>query len=123
MDWKNILIVDDSKTARMIIKRCLEIAGYTNIVFFEAEDGISALEFLKENTVDIIFTDLKMPKMDGKTFVLKLKCNEYTKQIPVIVITSMGNTFIDEQLITSGAHTVIQKPLSPLKMREALGEI
>lgn len=123
VNCRNILIVDDSKTARMIIKRCLEIAGYTDITYFEADDGTSALKSLEENSVDIIFTDLKMPNMDGKTFVQKLKSNESTKQIPVVVITSMGNAFIRDQLLTSGACSIIQKPISPIKVREALGGV
>jgi two-component system chemotaxis response regulator CheY len=117
------MIADDSETARMIIKRCLEIIGFSNIVFFEADDGRSALDFLKDHKVDIIFTDLKMPNMDGKDFVNTLKCEESTRHIPVVVITSMGNPFIEEQLRIAGACLIIQKPISPLKVREALGEI
>jgi two-component system, chemotaxis family, chemotaxis protein CheY len=123
MNGKNILIVDDSKTARMIIKRCLEIVGYPDIVFFEADDGTSALDFLKSHKVDIIFTDLKMPNMDGKDFVKALKCEACTRDIPVVVITSMGNTFVEDQLRIAGARSIIQKPISPLKVREALGGI
>lgn len=121
MELKSILIVDDSQTARMIIKRCLEIAGFKDVIYFEAEDGDCALEFLSKNPVDIILTDLKMPNMDGEMFVKKLKNNEYTKQIPVIVITSMGNHFVEEQLRSAGACSILQKPISPVKLKEALG--
>lgn len=121
MGFKRILIVDDSQTARMIIKRCLEIVGYKDVMYYEAEDGDRALEFLSENPVDIVFTDLKMPNMDGEMFVRTLKNNECTKQIPVVVITSMGNPYIIEQLRSAGACSIIQKPVSPVKVKEALG--
>ena len=64
MDVKEILIVDDSATSRMIIKRCIDIAGFHDITYHEAEDGVKAMSFLDNNHVDLVLTDLKMPKME-----------------------------------------------------------
>ena len=71
MEYKKILIIDDSATSRMIIRRCFEIAEFHNSRYYEAEDGLRAVSFLQENIVDLILSDLKMPKMDGNTFIKK----------------------------------------------------
>lgn len=122
MNYKKILIVDDSATSRMIIKRCFEIAGYPNAKYYEAEDGLSAVTFLQENWVDLILSDLKMPKMDGNTFIKKLKMRDETRDIPVVVISSMGNEVTESQLLGDGVRAIIRKPLSPEKVVKALGE-
>ncbi|MEW5818199.1 MAG: response regulator [Spirochaetota bacterium] len=122
MKYKEILIVDDSATARMIIKRCFDIAGYHDITFYEAEDGIKAVSFLEDQKVDLILTDLKMPKMDGNTFVKKLHTKKETVNIPIVVISSMGNDIMESQLLEAGVKAIIRKPLSPAKILETLGD-
>ena len=121
MECKSILIVDDSATSRFIIRRCFEMAGFLSAQYYEAEDALQALSFLQENMVDLILSDLKMPKMDGKPFIKKLKMKDGTKEIPVVVISSMGNDVTESQLLEAGVKAIIRKPLSPEKVVEALG--
>ena len=121
MEYKDILIVDDSATSRMIIKRCFEIAGFHEAQYHEAEDGLKAVGLLQDTKVDLILSDLKMPKMDGNTFIKKLKMREVTKDIPVVVISSMGNDVSENQLLTSGVKAIIRKPLSPAKVVRVFG--
>ncbi len=123
MKFNNILIVDDSATSRMIIKRCFEIAGYRDSKYYEAENGLQAISLLEEKTIDLILSDLKMPKMDGKTFIKKIKCNNKTKEVTIIVISSMSNDITEEQLIQQGVKGIIQKPISPQKILNTLGVI
>lgn len=120
MKYKKILIVDDSATSRMIIKRCFEIAGFYDSEYYEAEDGLKAVSFLRRNKVDLILSDLKMPKMDGNTFIRKLNITETTKHIPIVVISSMGSDLTEEQLLNKGVKAIIRKPLSPEKVVNAL---
>lgn len=120
MKYEKILIVDDSTTSRMIIKRCFFIAGYENSEYREAEDGLAALIALQEQPVDLIVTDLNMPRMDGATFVRRLKMKEGMKSIPVLVISSIGNNAVKDELIGTNVLAVIRKPLSPLKIIESL---
>lgn len=122
MDFKDVLIVDDSATSRMIIKRCFDIAGFHELKFHEAEDGLKAITFLDGNKVDLVVTDLKMPKMDGNTFLKKLRLREEGKSMPVIVISSMGNDVLESQLLEAGVKAIIRKPLSPIKLLEVLGD-
>ena len=122
MKYQKILIADDSATSRMIIKRCIEMAGFFDIDYLEAEDGLQGLTILDTEKVDLIITDLKMPKMDGKTFIRKLKSNDETKDIPVVVISSLDNSVLEERLKREGVLSVIGKPLSPAKVLDFMEE-
>ncbi len=121
MAYERIMIVDDSSTSRMIIKRCFFIAGYEDSQYFEAEDGLAALNLLKDHQVDLIVSDLNMPRMDGGTFIRRLKMKEDMSHIPVMVISSIGNDKIKEELAGPNLFAVIRKPLSPTKILDALG--
>lgn len=121
MAYEKILIVDDSATSRMIIKRCFHIAGYESSEYIEAEDGLSALSMLKENKVDLIVSDLNMPRMDGTTFIRRLKMKEGENHTPVMIISSIGSDAVREELMGTNVLSVIRKPLSPAKILEALG--
>lgn len=121
MSYDKIMIVDDSSTSRMIIKRCFFIAGYENSEYFEAEDGLAALSLLKNQEMDLIVSDLNMPRMDGSTFIRRLRMKEDVSHIPVMVISSIGNDKVKEELIGSNLLAVLKKPLSPAKIIEALG--
>ncbi len=120
MQLKSVLIVDDSATSRMITKRCFMMAGYQDIIFHEAEDGLNAITFLNGRVVDLIVTDLRMPKMDGKTFIRKLKMGDTTASMPIIVLSSMGNEQLEAELGGEKLLAIIRKPLSPSKIAEVL---
>jgi len=121
MRYRRILIVDDSATSRMIIRRCFEIAGFRESEYFEAEDGVMAISFLRNHPVDLVVSDLRMPKMDGGTFIKKLRMTPETKNIPVVVTSSMSSDVLEAQLLQSGVKAVIRKPISPAKVAEAIG--
>ena len=121
MRYRRILIVDDSATSRMIIRRCFEIAGFRESEYFEAEDGVMAISFLRNHPVDLVVSDLRMPKMDGGTFIKKLRMTPETKSIPVVVTSSMSSDVLEAQLLQSGVKAVIRKPISPAKVAEAIG--
>lgn len=124
MDFDRVLIVDDSATSRMIIRRCCEIAGMVRAEFLEAEDGLRALSVLQEQTVDLILSDLRMPKMDGGTFIRKLGMKEDTRDIPVVVVSSIGNDAMERLLLATGSvRGIIKKPISPEKVVEVVGGV
>ncbi len=122
MKYKKILIVDDSTTSRMIIKRCFFIAGYENAEYLEAEDGLAALSVLEGSDVDLIVSDLNMPRMDGVTLIKRLRMKEGKGSIPVLIISSIGNEAMEEELSGPSVLSVICKPLSPMKLVDVLGE-
>ncbi|WP_319477332.1 response regulator [Marispirochaeta aestuarii] len=122
MECSRILIVDDSATSRMIIRRCFQIAGYGEIQYLEAEDGLAALSLLQKERVDLIVSDIKMPKMDGTTLVRKLRLNRDIGDIPVVIISSVGNEALEEQLRESAVKAIIKKPVSPAKILSFMEE-
>ncbi len=122
MQYKAVMIVDDSPTSRMIIQRCVEMTGIEVASFLFAENGIDALALIDENPqTDLIFSDINMPKMDGQTFIRLLKNKEKTASIPVIITSSIADGSIEASMRELGIMSVIKKPVSPEKIVRALG--
>ncbi len=117
---KRILIVDDSTTARMIIKKCLQIVGFEEWDVVEASNGREALHAAKQDNVNLVLTDLNMPVMDGVTLIKWLKSNPRLNELPVVVISSAGNPEKQRELNSLGVSNVIGKPLSPNHLHQAL---
>lgn len=120
---KRVVIADDSSTARMIICRCLKIAGLADAAFIEVDNGREALSKAGEENTDLVVSDLNMPVMDGETFLKWMKSNPKTKDIPVIIITSSSSPAIKSNLMSLGALAVIYKPVSPASILDVLKKI
>lgn len=120
---ERIVIADDSQTARMYIRRCLEIAGIIGASVVEVKNGKEALESVRENHADLLITDLNMPVMDGETLLKWLKQCPELSEMPVLVITSAGNPAKEIQLAKLGAFNVLSKPISPSSLRAVLGPL
>jgi two-component system chemotaxis response regulator CheY len=122
---ERIIIADDSETARMFIKRCLEIIGLRDAQFLEAANGRDALQLTKEQLakgepVDLLVSDLNMPVMDGVTLLKWVKTSPRLVQLPVLIITSAGNPAKEQELMEQGALAVLNKPVSPASLLKAL---
>ena len=120
---KRILIADDSGTARMVIQRCLEIAGFQGAEFIEASNGKEALVLLKEKPADLVATDYNMPEMNGADLLKNIKASPRLHDIPVLVITSAANPQKIDELKKMEAFAVLSKPLTPAELAAALGPI
>jgi two-component system nitrogen regulation response regulator NtrX len=101
-----ILIVDDEAAIRSALKEVLEYEGFT---ITEAADGEAALKMVLNESFDLIFCDIKMPKLDGLDFLSELKKEEI--QVPVVMITGHGTIDTAVEAIKRGAYDFIQKPL------------
>jgi two-component system, chemotaxis family, chemotaxis protein CheY len=117
-----ILIADDSRTARMIVRRCLEMAGFQGASFVEAADGADALLLAGREAPDLIVADLNMPKLDGESLLKTLKEGAATRPIPVVIASSAINAVRSARLTELGAHGIVQKPVSPAALSQALGD-
>jgi len=117
---KKALLVDDSKSARMIIGRMLKKMDLDVVV---AEDGFNALELLKTNTPDLIFMDYMMPGMNGIETMHKIHAQNNTKNTPVIMCTGNENDDEIELFIAEGAVDVLAKPPSMDAIRRILGSV
>ena len=122
MTFQNVLIVDDSSTSRLIVKKCMEIAGYEDLKFFEAEDGMVAIGMLKKMQIDLILTDLNMPKMDGANFIREIRKEFPNYKGEIVVISSLAEGKLDDDLRAMGIRYIIKKPISPQKIVETIGD-
>ncbi len=122
---KEIMIVDDSATSRMFIKRCVEVilTDQDEVTCYEAGDGKEALGKLKENPTDLVLIDLNMPVMDGATLLRWLKGSPKLTHIPVIVITSVDNPAKRDELKELGAYEVLSKPIAPAKLMPVVNQV
>jgi DNA-binding NtrC family response regulator len=101
-----ILIVDDEAAIRSALKEVLEYEGFT---ISEAPDGEAALKMVLKESFDLIFCDIKMPKLDGLDFLSELKKEDI--QVPVVMITGHGTIDTAVEALKRGAYDFIQKPL------------
>ncbi|MFW5800054.1 MAG: SpoIIE family protein phosphatase [Spirochaetota bacterium] len=113
MTKEKILIVDDSPTNVKFIKMFLLKEGYK---IYVAENGIEALQILKKENIDLVITDIVMPKMDGYELCAKMKINKETKEIPIIVITALSETEDKVKTLDSGADEFLSKPFNSIEL-------
>ncbi len=114
----NVLIVDDSRAMRMIVKRTLRQAGFSGLNVQEAANGKEALDKIIGETPDLVLTDWNMPEMTGIELLLALKEREI--QVKVGVVTSQGTAEMQEQAKQAGALFLLAKPFTPESFRAAL---
>ena len=106
----NVLIIDDEKLIRDVVKEyCLN----ENFTVFEAENGITGLNILEQNIIDIIVLDIMMPKMDGYTFFSKMK-EKYN--IPTIILSARSEEYDKLFGFSIGIDDYLTKPFSPREL-------
>ncbi|GAB6125264.1 MAG TPA: response regulator [Humidesulfovibrio sp.] len=111
---KHILIVDDSKTVRNLVAFIMKKEGFKVTT---AEDGLDGLEKLyAAEQVDLIVSDVNMPRMDGFTFIKNVREQEAYRDIPIIVLSTEGQDKDIETGLTLGANLYMVKPAQPEKM-------
>jgi len=119
----NILVVDDSKTVRAVVKKTLSLAGVPIQEYHEAANGKEALEILNEEWIDIVFADINMPIMGGIEMVEKMADNGLMKTIPVIIISTEGSKSRIEKLKSKGVSAYLRKPFTPELLKKVVDDI
>ncbi len=115
-----VLIVDDSPAMRAFVRRVVEMSGFEAGLFFEAGNGEEAIEVLNGNWVDVILTDINMPKMNGEQFLRHVEADEHLRAIPVIVISTDATEQRRTQMMNLGARGYVTKPFTPEGLRQEL---
>ncbi len=115
-----ILIVDDSSMARTLIRRSLEVCGFDELNVLEASNGVNAMEVLRNNPIDMVFTDLNMPEMDGEGLLKRIKSSPRLNHIPVVVISSKKSSATERKLIAEHAVAVLGKPIVLPELNDVL---
>jgi two-component system response regulator AtoC len=114
---KQVLIVDDEPNLRKILSAQLTRDGYDALT---AEDGEQALHLLREHHIDLIITDLKMPKVDGMT--LLKRALELEPELPVVLITAHGTIDTAVEALKRGAFDFVTKPFDKDEVRQIVAK-
>ena len=115
----NILIVDDSRTSRKILKKILEDAGHT--VIAEAKDGEDGYLKYKELKPELVTLDITMPKMDGIEALMLIK--KYNENAEAVMITAAGQKEKMIQAVKYGASEFITKPYESDEVERIIAQI
>jgi len=116
----NILIVDDSSLTRKRIKRIIEMVDLDVGQFLEAENGIEALKVLDKSSVNLVLADLNMPGMGGAEMIQRMKRDEATRSIPVVVVSTESKTTRIKELLVEGVKDYLHKPFTPEEFKEIM---
>jgi len=112
-----ILIVEDDPTTVQLIEFLLKKNNFEVLI---AYNGVEALQITKKEKSDLILMDVMMPKMDGIEAIEKLKKDETTRDIPIVILSALGQEMDVMRGLQAGASGYIVKPFSP---KELLDEI
>mgnify|MGYP002749776402 FL=1 len=115
-----IMIVDDSETIREVLTRSIHMTKLPLEEIIQADNGITALEKLEDNWIDIIFTDINMPQMNGIELINALNENAEYKDIPVVIVSTEGSKKRIEELYRKGIKGYLRKPFTPEKIRDVI---
>jgi len=114
----DVLVVDDSFTARKHINRVLGNMGIEKIT--NAKDGKEAIEIIKTKYFDLIVTDYNMPEMDGKQLIEQVRNNSNQSTIPILMVSSESDDNRLAAVQQAGVSAICDKPFEPETVRELL---
>ncbi len=117
MAWR-VLIVDDSVTTRRVVRRALELARLPISEIVEASNGEEALAILRARPLDLVMTDIHMPKLTGVELIACMRADPRLQSMPVIVITSEGGLGRVRMLNRLKVQGYIRKPFPPERVRD-----
>lgn len=116
----DVLVVDDSAAIRKILHRVLRQTGMAIRTIYEAGDGQEALASMAANPVQLVLTDINMPKMDGLQLLASLKAATQWRDIPVVMITTEGGETKVAEAVKLGAAGYVRKPFTADQIKEKL---
>ena len=105
-----VLFIDDDPITRKVYTAGMAMAGIPTHIVGSPEEAAAILE---EKQIDVIVTDLMMPKYNGVDLIQAVRAADYTKHIPILVFTSGGNMELVEQAAFAGANDIMQKHSTP----------
>jgi two-component system chemotaxis response regulator CheY len=117
---RTIMTVDDSTSMRQMVKATLQSAGYGVV---EAADGQEALDYARENSVDLVISDVNMPRMDGITLVHELRALSTYRLTPLLLLTTESSQEKKLEGKKAGATGWIVKPFNPAQLLATLQKL
>ncbi len=123
MSDKNMkfLVIDDFPTMRRIVRNLLKELGYANVE--EAEDGVDALNKLREGSFDFVVSDWNMPNLDGLEMLKQIRQDDQLKHLPVLMVTAEAKKENIIEAAQAGASGYVVKPFTAGTLEEKLNKI
>lgn len=115
-----ILTVDDSPSMRALLRHALTTEGFD---VAQAEDGVDALEWLAENSCDVIVTDINMPRLDGFGLIERVRAGGSHASHPILVLTTEASEEKKARARAAGATGWIVKPFDAAKLTAAIRRV
>lgn len=115
-----VLTVDDSASMRALLNHALSSHGFD---VAQADDGISALEWLAANEADVVITDINMPRLDGFGLIERLRAGSRHRDRPILVLTTESSEEKKARARSAGATGWIVKPFDPDKLVSAVRRV
>ena len=115
MEAKRILVVDDEARVREMLEFRLRLFGYEVLT---AANGSEALDVAASEKPDLVLLDVMMPELDGFQVCSRLKQNEATKNIPVVMLTAKAEAKDVTRAFNSGAEDYVVKPYDPVVLQQ-----
>jgi two-component system chemotaxis response regulator CheY len=119
----NVLIVDDSPGMRKVIRKMLGQSGFATDLCVEAGDGLEALSVLSKEKVDIVFTDINMPNMNGEELMHRISVTPEYQHLVVLVVSTDRSEERMQRMFALGAKGYVTKPFVPRTLGYALTKI
>lgn len=117
---KTVLIVEDEKLIRQGIKTMIQRSGVPIDVIMESSNGETALEIVKQQDIDVMFTDVRMPKMDGIELVRRIREQDLKQPPYIVVISGYDDFFYAVEMLRNGVREYILKPVEREKIIQIL---
>jgi two-component system, response regulator RpfG len=112
----NVLVVDDQPSARAMLRRVVETLE-ADLVVQEFGDPTQALRWSEDNATDLVLLDYRMPQMDGIEFAQRFRRPPANRDVPILLITVVGDDPVREAALEAGVHEFLQKPVRPKELR------
>jgi len=112
------LIVDDFSTMRRIVRGLLKEIGYTEAD--EAEDGVAALQKLRNGRFDFVVSDINMPNMNGFQLLAQIKADDKLKHLPVLMVTAEARKEDIVAAAQGGAAGYVVKPFTKATLEDKI---
>ncbi len=113
---RKILLVDDSRAVRQLLR--LMLTRHMGLDISEAGDGKEAMEKLSLTPYDLVITDIRMPRMDGLSFIREVR-GSMSLKVPIIIVSTLGGEEDRDEGLLLGADSYVTKPVkAPDLIRE-----
>lgn len=118
-----VMIVDDSPVMRNFIKRVLSLSGLPIRGVMEAADGRAALDLLADHPVDLVLSDVNMPRLNGEEMLRHMELDDDLRRVPVIVVSTDSSSHRVQTMLAHGARGYVQKPFQPEALRAEIERV